>query len=77
MYLHIFFSEKLVTQGGNEIKLVSSNLALQYFPKFFYAKVRFEYKHSIYAATNHSLQLEWISDSKFSPNETRRKVLTE
>lgn len=32
--------------------LVTSNLALKHFPKFFYAKVHLQYKHAIYEAIN-------------------------
>lgn len=56
--------------------LVTSNLALKHFPKF-YAKVHLHYKHTTYEATNHNLTLEWISNFKFSPNKSKRKVLTE
>lgn len=62
---------------GNEIMLVTTNLAFKHFPKFFNAKVHLQYKHAICEATNHNLTREWISDSRFSSNGFRRKVLTE
>lgn len=57
--------------------LVTTNLAFKHFPKFFNAKVHLQYKHAIREATNHNLTREWISDSRFSSNGLRRKVLTE
>lgn len=57
--------------------LITSNDTLKQFPKFFHAKVHLQYKQAIYKGTNHNHSLEWISNSKFSPNESKRKVLTE
>lgn len=53
IFCHIFkYFESWYLSTGNEIMLVTSNLALKHFPKFFYAKVHLQYKHAIYEAIN-------------------------